>query len=170
MFKTPTPPEEPEESAQPGYWFDSLSNHHVEVLNLLRDYREAERKMRSRAQDDMGMNETELLALRYLLKQTNRNIPILQRDVARELGITGASASSLAHRLERDGYIERKPHPKDGRATILLPTDKTNDEVRSTLNDMHQQMLDTVRQLDDREVLVVKKFLIAMIAALKATS
>lgn len=167
MVNVPPPQGESDTSAQPGYWYESLSDHHVEVLNLLRDYREAERKMRSHTRDDMRMNETELLALRYLLKQTNLNTPVLQRDIARELGITGASASALAQRLERDGYIERNPHPKDGRATVLVPTVKTNEEVRSTLNEMHQQMFDVVRQLDDREVLAVKKFLIAMIETVK---
>lgn len=99
----------PSDSEAPGYWYNSMDGRHIGVLNLLRDYREAERSMRARTRDEMRMNETELLALRFLLMRTQQQHEVLQRDIARELGITGASASALCQRLERDGYINRFP-------------------------------------------------------------
>ncbi|MCF3687118.1 hypothetical protein L2E26_25080, partial [Salmonella enterica subsp. enterica serovar Weltevreden] len=51
-----------------GYWYTRGAREiePVDVLNLLRRYREAERRMRARTRDSMGMGETHLSALRYL--------------------------------------------------------------------------------------------------------
>lgn len=151
----------------PGYWYESLDGDQVAVLNLLRDYRDAERTMRAQTREDMRMNETELLALRFLMSQRKEGKEVLQRDMAKHLGITGASASALAQRLERDGYIQRSPHPTDGRATLLILTQKADGEVRQTLTSMHQHMLDAVQQLDATELAAVRKFLNAMIVAVQ---
>ncbi|GMA32099.1 hypothetical protein [Litorihabitans aurantiacus] len=51
-----------------GYWYPSDEVEPVEVLSLLRRYREAERAMRARTRDSMGMGETDLIALRFLLR------------------------------------------------------------------------------------------------------
>lgn len=150
-----------------GYWYEELDKDQVAVLNLLRDYREAERDMCAKTRDDMRMNETELLALRFLMKQRGLGENVLQRDLAKRLKITGASASALAQRLERDGYITRVPHPDDGRATLLVLTEKADGKVRDTLTEMHRHMLEAVRQLDPTEAAAVRKFLNAMIVAVK---
>lgn len=151
------------DAKDPSYWYSSMDERHVGVLNLLRKYREAERSMRARTRDEMRMNETELLALRFLLMRTQQQHEVLQRDIARELGITGASASALCQRLERDGYINRVPHPHDKRATVLVPTEKTDSEVRGTLTGMHRLMLEGVQSLTNDELKTVEKFLHSMI-------
>lgn len=153
----------PSDAEAPSYWYNSMDGRHIGVLNLLRDYREAERSMRARTRDAMRMNETELLALRFLLMRTQQQHEVLQRDIARELGITGASASALCQRLERDGYINRFPHPHDKRATVLVPTEKTDSEVRGTLTGMHRLMLEGIQSLTDDELKTVEKFLHSMI-------
>lgn len=145
------------------YWYSSMDERHVGVLNLLRKYREAERSMRARTRDEMRMNETELVALRFLLMRTQQNHEVLQRDLARELGITGASASALCQRLERDGYISRFPHAHDKRATVLVPTERTHNEVRGTLTGMHRLMLEGIQSLTNDELQTVEKFLHSMI-------
>ncbi|TFI44711.1 MarR family transcriptional regulator, partial [Micrococcus endophyticus] len=55
-----------------GYWYLSSpdSAGPVEVLNLLRGYLAAERRMRQRTRDSMRMGETDLLALRHLLRES----------------------------------------------------------------------------------------------------
>ena len=53
-----------------GYWFpdDDATQRGVAVLNALRRYRAAETAMRRRTRDSMGMGETDLLAVRFLLQ------------------------------------------------------------------------------------------------------
>lgn len=151
-------PEPPRDS---GYWYGEQHEDvsRVDLLNLLRRYREAERRMRVRTRDSMRMGETDLVALRFLLRSVQGGRTVRQRDLAVALEISAASASALVDRLAKDGYVRRVPHPDDRRSVALEPTAKTDDEVRATLGDMHRRMLDSVESLTPEEVRVVARFL-----------
>lgn len=159
----------PHQTASPrtGYWYESLDSQQIALLKLLRDYHDAERDSRARTCEKMRMNETEILALQFLLNKTHTGEDVLQCDLAKHLKITGASASALSHRLQRDRYIKRVPHPSDGRATLLTITEKADGEMSDALTAMHQPVLDAIQQLDSRELAAVQKFLSHMIDAMK---
>ena len=44
--------------------------------------------------------------------------------VGQRLGVSPSTMTGLGDRLERGGYVERRPHPSDGRATVLALTRK----------------------------------------------
>ncbi|MFE2535016.1 MarR family winged helix-turn-helix transcriptional regulator [Streptomyces sp. NPDC059371] len=44
-------------------------------------------------------------------------------EVAAHLGVTKQAASQLAEELVRKGYVERRPHPDDARARLLVLTE-----------------------------------------------
>jgi DNA-binding MarR family transcriptional regulator len=44
----------------------------------------------------------------------------------------------LVHALERAGYLERRPDPMDGRARIILLTEKGHGLVRQALRDIRE--------------------------------
>ena len=44
-------------------------------------------------------------------------------DVAAHLGVTKQAASQLVDELVRKGYVERRPHPDDARARLLVLTE-----------------------------------------------
>ncbi|MZD10000.1 MarR family transcriptional regulator [Streptomyces sp. SID5785] len=44
-------------------------------------------------------------------------------DVATHLGVTKQAASQLVDELERKGYVERRPHPGDARARLVVLTE-----------------------------------------------
>ncbi|WP_246858467.1 MarR family winged helix-turn-helix transcriptional regulator [Citricoccus sp. SGAir0253] len=134
----------------------------MDVLNLLRKYRDAERRMRTRTRDSMGMGETDLVALRYLLRATRAGERVRQRDLAQVLEITSASASALVDRLVRDGYAQRVAHPDDRRSVSIEPTQKSDEDVRSTLGAMHRRMLEAAESLSPEELAAVAKFLTAL--------
>lgn len=150
-----------------GYWYKDSASERVKTLNLLREYREAERLMRLHARDDMAMNENELRTLRFLLKKQREQVPVLQRDLVDYLKITGASASALVCQLEKGGYLKKVPHPFDRRAVLLEATAKTDAEVRDRMGKMHERMLEAIYQLDDTELAGAQKFLRLMIATLE---
>lgn len=150
-----------------GYWYQG-SDHapsSVEVLNLLRRYRESERRMRSRTRESMSMGETDLLALRYVLRAQSAGELLRQRDLARELDISAASVSVLVDRLIRDGYVRRVPFPSDRRSVAIEPTISGDHEVRETLSEMHRRMLETVETLTEVERAAVAKFLSGLITS-----
>lgn len=147
------------------FWYDDSveSASGVDVLNLLRRYRDAETTMRSRVRADMDMGEKDILALRHLISADRAGTALRQKDVAAMLGITNASTSALVDRLVRDGYAERIPHPDDRRSVAVVPTEHGTEEVRTTLRDMHGRMMAVVNEMSAAERDVVANFLRRMI-------
>lgn len=163
--------ERSEEYGRSGYWYpeaDSAST--VDVLNMLRRYRAAETAMRARTRASMGMNETDLLALRFLLREQRAGRIVRPIDIARALDISTASTTTLIDRLEKGGHARREPHPTDRRAGVVVPTTHSDDEVKSTLGAMHRRMLTLVDELSDQERAVVTRFLADMTSAIEEAS
>ncbi|GAA3394474.1 MarR family winged helix-turn-helix transcriptional regulator [Cryptosporangium minutisporangium] len=45
-------------------------------------------------------------------------------DIAEHLGVTKQAASQLVEELVGKGYVERRPHPSDARARLIVLTDR----------------------------------------------
>lgn len=154
-----------------GYWYsDDRTRRGVAVLNALRDYRAAEAAMRRRTRSAMRMGETDLLAIRFLLKREGEGRTVSPKDLAAHLGISSASTTVLIDRLVRSGHVERRPHPTDRRALVIAPTIASDDEVRATLGEMHRRMIDVAEGLDADEAGTVLVFLERMCDAVDSVS
>jgi DNA-binding MarR family transcriptional regulator len=152
-----------------GYWYgpDATRIGSVDVLNLLRHYRAADQEMRRRTRDSMGMGETDLLALRYVLRAEREGELLTPGMLAKRLGISTASTTVLIDRLERSGHLARRPHPTDRRSLVVVSTTDSDAEVRKTLGRMHRAMIDVVDALDPEELVAVARFLGGMIEAVE---
>ncbi|ROP65265.1 DNA-binding MarR family transcriptional regulator [Curtobacterium sp. PhB130] len=144
-----------------GYWFpdDDATQRGVAVLNALRRYRAAETAMRRRTRDSMGMGETDLLAVRYLLQAQRSGRKISPKDLSAHLGISSASTTILIDRLVKSNHVRRDPHPTDRRALVITPTTATDDEVRATLGIMHRRMMNIAEGLSTDDARTVAFFL-----------
>ena len=60
------------------------------------------------------------IAARYL----ERHEDVTTVELAHHLRVTKQSASEIVGALEREGYVERHPHPVDGRARVVQLTAK----------------------------------------------
>ena len=149
--------DEPQSS---GYWYASdRTRRGVAVLTALRDYRAAEAAMRRRTRSAMRMGETDLLAIRFLLKAQAADRIVSPKDLAAHLSISTASTTVLIDRLARSGHVERRPHPTDRRALVIAPTINSDDEVRATLGDMHRRMIEVAESLSVEQAATVLGFL-----------
>lgn len=161
----------PDDFSRSGYWYpDSEAASTVDVLNMLRRYRAAETAMRARTRLAMGMNETDLLALRFLLREQRAERSVRPIDIARALDISTASTTTLIDRLERGGHARREAHPTDRRASIVVPTVSSDDEVKATLGAMHRRMLTLVDEMSDHDRAIVTQFLSGMTSAIHEAS
>lgn len=144
-----------------GYWYgpDDRLDPPGAVLQALRDYRNVEVARRRSTRDSMGMGETDLLALRYLLRAQAGGERVGPKDLSRMLGITTASTTSLIDRLVGTGHVRREPHPTDRRSLVIVPTDATDVEVRATLGSLHQRMMAVAESLTADEARIVVNFL-----------
>jgi DNA-binding MarR family transcriptional regulator len=159
----------PDEFSPSGYWYpDGGSDPTVSLLDQLRRYRAAETAMRARTRVTMMMNENDLLALRFLLRQQRAGRSVRPIDLSRVLDISTASTTTLIDRLEAGGHAHREPHPTDRRAGIVVPTSHGDDEVRATLGAMHQRMLAYVDALSDHDRAIIVRFLAGMSAAVES--
>lgn len=152
-----------------GYWYgaDGKFDHSAAVLQSLRDYRNAEVATRRSTRDSMGMGETDILALRYLLRARASNKAVVPKDLSNFLGITSASTTSLIDRLVGSGHVRREPHPTDRRSLIVVPTTESDTEVRATLGAMHRRMMAVAEQLTPEEAGIVITFLQRMREAIE---
>lgn len=150
-----------------GYWYEPDATHigSVDLLNLLRRYRAADQEMRRRTRDSMGMGETDLLALRYVLKAEREGALLTPGMLAKRIGISTASTTVLIDRLERSGHLARRPHPTDRRSLVVVSTTGSDAEVRETLGRMHRAMIDVADSLEPDELRAVARFLAGMIDA-----
>ncbi len=155
MNNPPTP------ATPSGYWYghDENSRAAVRVLEALREYRAAETAMRRRTRTSMGMGETDLLAVRYLLEAARAGRTMGPRDLAARLGISSASTTTLLDRLTKSGHVRREPHPTDRRALIVTATESADREVRATLAAVHARMKAAAESLTPEEAEVVVGFL-----------
>ena len=152
-----------------GYWYgpDGQLDYSAAVLKSLRDYRTAETAVRRSTRDSMGMGETDILALRYLLRVQASGKAVVPKDISQFLGITSASTTSLIDRLVASGHVRREAHPTDRRSVVVVPTVESDKEVRVTLGAMHRQMMSVAEGLTAEEARVVVKFLERMTEALQ---
>ncbi|MET3720127.1 MULTISPECIES: MarR family transcriptional regulator [unclassified Arthrobacter] len=152
-----------------GYWYgpDGQLDSSVAVLKALRDYRTAETAVRRSTRDSMGMGETDILALRYLLRVQASGGTVVPKDLSRFLGITSASTTSLIDRLVGSGHVRREAHPTDRRSVVVVPTVESDREVRVTLGSMHRRMMAVAEGLSAADARVVVEFLQHMTSAIQ---
>ncbi len=148
------------------YWYPESKDRAIGVLNALRAYRSAEVAMRKRTRDSMGMGETDLTAIRYLLEAERRGHAVTAKDLARRLEVSSASVTALIDRLVESDHVRRDPHPTDRRSVVIVPTHDTDTEVRDTLGRMHEVMMERAEALSPDEARVVERFLREMANAL----
>jgi DNA-binding MarR family transcriptional regulator len=152
-----------------GYWYadDDDSQRATSVLNSMRRYRAAEAEMRRRTRVSMGMGETDLAAIRYLVQAEKAGRSVSPKEISDTLGISTASTTKLVDRLVKSGHVERRPHPTDRRGLIIAPTWDTELEVRSTLASMHARMLEVAESLAPDDARAITAFLERMTRAIE---
>ena len=131
----------------------------AEVLKALRDYRVAEAATRRSTRDSIGVGETDLVALRYVLRAQAAGERVGPKDLSRVLQITTASTTSLIDRLVSSGHVRREPHPTDRRSLVVVPTVAADSEVWATLGALHAKMMGVAEELSAAEARVVIGFL-----------
>lgn len=144
------------------YWYpdgDSSTDHALEVLRALRRFRATDVGMRRRAQADMDMNETDLLAIRHLIAAEAKGKPASPTELTEVLNVSTAATAKLLARLVKSGHIRREPNPRDRRAQVLYATPNAHSEVRLTLGRTHQRMLEVAESLNADEQRAVVYFL-----------
>ncbi|TGO03875.1 MarR family winged helix-turn-helix transcriptional regulator [Serinibacter arcticus] len=131
MSRTSSPDGHGPVTASPtAYWYGGAEQvEPAGVLVLLRRYREVEAATRARTGALLGLGETDVLALRHLVRAKQLGEVVRQCEIADALRITGASTSSMVDRLVQHGYARRTAHPGDRRSVAVETTGELDDRV-----------------------------------------
>lgn len=69
---------------------------------------------------DLGAREYGLTYSRgRVVAELHRSGPLVMRAIADALGVSPRTVTGLVDALEQDGWVIRRPHPRDRRATIV---------------------------------------------------
>ncbi|MFG6445298.1 MarR family winged helix-turn-helix transcriptional regulator [Microbacterium sp. P06] len=129
------------------------------ALVSVRAFSDALDRMHGGMKDDMDMNASDLGALRMLIVREQRGQSVSPHDVARHLRISTASTTKLLDRLSALGHVERRPHPRDGRARVVVLTDASRREFFRHFGAHLGAMRDVAARFSDDELAVVVRFL-----------
>ena len=136
------------------------------VLTAVRAFSDAMDRMYSGMKGDMEMNATDLAALRMLIIREQREQPVSPHDIARHLRISTASTTKLLDRLTDAGHVVRRPHPRDGRARIIVLTERSRREFRMHFKDSVGAMRQVAQQYSAEHLAIVTDFLLRVSSAI----
>jgi DNA-binding MarR family transcriptional regulator len=87
-------------------------------------------RLRAALSQRVGITESDLDALEHLEAG-----PLTQRELGDRLLLSSGGVTLLVDRLERGGWVIRRPHPSDRRAVLLELNEKAAPELPSALAD-----------------------------------
>jgi DNA-binding MarR family transcriptional regulator len=107
------------------------------------------------AADRYGLNRTDMRALDIL----GRAGPLAPTALARLLGFTTGGVTTVLDRLEKAGYIRRRPDPGDRRRQLVETTQATAARDEEVFGDLIRATRDLLADYTDHELLVIRGFL-----------
>lgn len=129
------------------------------LMQALGHLREMEKAVAEASAKYMGLNETDMRALRYIMVCENQNTVVTARDISKFLSVSAASTTKLLDRLEHGGHIARQPHPSDRRALQINVTPETRRAAYETVGKHQARRFHAAARLTSREREVVTRFL-----------
>jgi DNA-binding MarR family transcriptional regulator len=107
------------------------------------------------AADQYGLNRTDMRAL-DIVGQAG---PLAPTTLARRLGFTTGGVTSVLDRLERAGYIRRRPDPGDRRRQVVETTEATVTRDQAVFGDLIRSTGDLLASYTDGQLQIIDDFL-----------
>jgi DNA-binding MarR family transcriptional regulator len=102
----------------------------------------------------IGMHQTDIETMDLL----NTLGPMTAGELAEHAGLTSGATTRLIDRLERVGYVRRRPHPADRRCVIIEPVPENLEELGALFQPMHDCMQALWSTFSDEELDVLIRF------------
>jgi DNA-binding MarR family transcriptional regulator len=107
------------------------------------------------AADQYGLNRTDMRALDIV----GQSGPLAPTALARRLGFTTGGVTSVLDRLERAGYIRRRPDPGDRRRQVVETTEATATRDQEVFGDLIRSTGDLLASYTDDQLQIIDDFL-----------
>lgn len=134
---------------------DSKKDLERQVAIATRDYGISSVLFRNAIGRTLGLNTTDSECL-SLLSVKGVSTPT---ELARYTGLTSGSATAMLDRLERAGFISRKPNPKDRRGVLIEINEKWTQTVGPMVAGVQKAQNDLIARYSDKELETIADFL-----------
>lgn len=131
----------------------------MDVMQAVRALNDAMDRMNGGMKGEMEMNASDLAALRMMIVREGRGETVSPHQVADHLRISSASTTKLLDRLAAAGHVERRPHPRDRRARIVILTAASRATFFRHFRERLQSMRGVAERYTDDELAVITRFL-----------
>lgn len=108
----------------------------------------------------LGLTDTEMAALTHLAYRGN----LTPGQLGRLLFLTSGGVSALTQRMDRAGHVERQPHPRDGRSTVLTPSASVLEEAEEHYAELTEELDRAAARLSASERAVIGRFMDEVVA------
>ena len=102
----------------------------------------------------LGVNVTDMKCLDMMTLQGSTT----PSQLAAHTGLSSGATTAMIDRLERAGLVERQPHPKDRRGTILVLTEEAMRKLPSLFSSLGTAMETLVSSYPQKELAVLDDF------------
>lgn len=144
----------------PERWFPQTPREELvlSTLTAMRAFSDAVDRVHTGIRGEMDMNASDLAALRMMIVREQRGEWVSPHDIAVHLGISTASTTKLLDRLTASGHVERRPHPHDRRALVVVITAAARAEFFQRFAQRMARMRGAMETFSDDELRAVGRF------------
>jgi DNA-binding MarR family transcriptional regulator len=131
----------------------------MRVMLAIRAFSYAMDRMLGDMKSEMDVNATDLGALRMLVMRAQSGRSVSPHDLARHLRISTASTTKLLDRMEASGHLERRPHPSDRRARVVVLTEESHAAFHRHFGERMRAMRVIAERYGEDELDVIARFM-----------
>jgi DNA-binding MarR family transcriptional regulator len=121
------------------------------ALTAVADYGINLTRFRNAMSERMGFNVTDMECLRVLYLKGIAT----PSELARHTGLTSGATTAMLDRLEKAGFIERRPNPDDRRGTLITPVKSGADEVASWFESARKAQDELISSYSEKELEII---------------
>jgi DNA-binding MarR family transcriptional regulator len=121
------------------------------ALNAVRDYGVQLTLFRNAMSEWVGINATDMECLRLLFL---RGIST-PSELARHTGLTSGATTAMLDRLEKAGFIERRPNPEDRRGTLIVPAKSGAEKAASWFESARKAQNELISSYPEKELEII---------------
>jgi DNA-binding MarR family transcriptional regulator len=125
------------------------------VITSLRELSTQLDRLDEAAAAHYGLNRTDMRALDIL----GREGPLAPTDLAHRVGFTTGGITTVIDRLERAGYVIRRPGGSDRRRLLIEVTDATGERDRVVFGGLFQLAETIATGYKDRDLQTIRRFI-----------
>ena len=121
------------------------------ALMAVRDYGVNLTQFRNAMSERVGLNVSDMECLR-LLFQKGIATP---SELARHTGLTSGATTAMLDRLEKAGFIERRPNPDDRRGTLITPAKSSAEKAASWFESARKAQAELISSYSESELEII---------------